>query len=102
MGSPVVVTLGQQYNIGERPAVILYIYINRHARPSYMRCDWHSPVVRKILFLRYLVGTAAFVAALLRRRRPAAPGISGKREQNHGFSDIVVVVVVVVVVVFSH
>ena len=26
-----VVTLGQQYNIGEKPTVILYIYINRHA-----------------------------------------------------------------------
>ena len=25
-----VVTLGQQYNIGERPTVILYTYINRH------------------------------------------------------------------------
>ena len=28
-----VVTFGQQYNVGERPTVILYIYINRHARP---------------------------------------------------------------------
>ena len=26
-----VVTLGQQYNIGEKPTVILYTYINRHA-----------------------------------------------------------------------
>ena len=26
-----VVTLGQQYNIGEKPADILYSYINRHA-----------------------------------------------------------------------
>ena len=25
------VTLGQQYIIGEKPTVILYIYINRHA-----------------------------------------------------------------------
>ena len=30
-GSPMVVTLGQQYNIGEKPTVILYSYINRHA-----------------------------------------------------------------------
>ena len=30
-GSPMVVTLGQQYNIGERPTVILYTYIKRHA-----------------------------------------------------------------------
>ena len=26
-----VVTLGQKYNIGEKPTVILYTYINRHA-----------------------------------------------------------------------
>ena len=30
-GSPMVVTLGQQYNIGEKPTVVLYSYINRHA-----------------------------------------------------------------------
>ena len=30
-GSPMVVTLGQQYNIGEKPTVMLYTYINRHA-----------------------------------------------------------------------
>ena len=26
-----VVTLGQQYNVGEKPTVILHIYINQHA-----------------------------------------------------------------------
>ena len=25
------ITLGQQYNVGEKPTVIMYIYINRHA-----------------------------------------------------------------------
>ena len=25
------ITLGQQYDVGEKPTVILYIYINRHA-----------------------------------------------------------------------
>ena len=25
------ITLGQQYNVGEKPTVTLYIYINRHA-----------------------------------------------------------------------
>ena len=30
-GSPMVVTLDQQYNIGEKPTVILYTYIDRHA-----------------------------------------------------------------------
>ena len=35
-GSPMVVTLGQQYNVGEKPNVTLYIYtpsINHHAEP---------------------------------------------------------------------
>ena len=30
-GSPMQITLGQQYNVGEKPTVILYSYINRHA-----------------------------------------------------------------------
>ena len=30
-GSLMKITLGQQYNVGEKPTVILYIYINRHA-----------------------------------------------------------------------
>ena len=25
------ITLGPQYNVGEKPTVILYVYINRHA-----------------------------------------------------------------------
>ena len=28
-----VVTLGQQYNVEEKPTVILYSYINHHAQP---------------------------------------------------------------------
>ena len=32
MGSPLVVTLGQQYNVEEKPTLfILYTYMNRHA-----------------------------------------------------------------------
>ena len=30
-GFPNVITSGRQYNIGEKPTVILYTYINRHA-----------------------------------------------------------------------
>ena len=30
-GSPMIVTLGQQHNVGEKPTVKLYTYINRHA-----------------------------------------------------------------------
>ena len=32
-GSTMVVTLGQQYNVGEKPTVILYTYINHHEQP---------------------------------------------------------------------
>ena len=28
-----VVTMGQQYHVGEKPTFILYTYINRHAEP---------------------------------------------------------------------
>ena len=35
-GSLMVVTLGQKCNVGEKPTVILYTYINRHAEPSSM------------------------------------------------------------------
>ena len=30
-GSPMQIALGPQHNVGEKPTVILYIYINRHA-----------------------------------------------------------------------
>ena len=30
-GSPIAVTLGQQYNVGAKPTVILYTYIDSHA-----------------------------------------------------------------------
>ena len=35
-GSPLVVTLGQQYDVGEKPTAILYTYINHHAQPPIM------------------------------------------------------------------
>ena len=31
-----IVTLGQQYNVGEKPAVILDTYINRHAKTLFL------------------------------------------------------------------
>ena len=45
-----VVTLGQQYNIGEKPTVILYTYINRHAgtpekRRKQKKCSTSNMVV---------------------------------------------------------
>ena len=39
-------TLGQQYNVGEKPTVILYTYINRHAE---------SPSVTKQKTMQYIV-----------------------------------------------
>ena len=40
------VTLGQQYNVGEKPIVILYTYINGHAEP---------PNITKAKTLLYIV-----------------------------------------------
>ena len=39
-GFPNVVTLGQQYNVGEKPTVILYTYINHHAQPPVVTHFW--------------------------------------------------------------
>ena len=41
-GSPLVVTLGQQYNVGEKPTAILYTYINHHAQPPIIPQHNHS------------------------------------------------------------
>ena len=38
-----VVTLGQQYNVEEKPTVILYTYINRHAGTP--NKQWHEEVI---------------------------------------------------------
>ena len=48
-----VVTLGQQCNIGEKPTVILYTYINRHAgtpekKRKQKHCSTSSNMVLKI------------------------------------------------------
>ena len=36
-----VVTLGQQYNVGEKPTVVLYTYINHHAEPPIITKHTH-------------------------------------------------------------
>ena len=41
-----VVTLGQQYNVGEKPTVILYTYINHHAEP---------PIITIVLIMSIIV-----------------------------------------------
>ena len=49
-GFPNVTTSGRQYNIGEKPSVILYTYINLHAgtpnhNPFYLRVLDYSVVI---------------------------------------------------------
>ena len=43
------VTLGQQYNVDEKPTVVLYTYINRHAgtpekQPKQKQCS--APIIK--------------------------------------------------------
>ena len=46
-----VVTLGQQYYVGEKPTVILYTYINRHAgTPDKKQKQNRNMVVEIILY----------------------------------------------------
>ena len=43
------ITLGQQYNVGEKPTVILYIYINRHVNLTHLlggQCDVYLTQIR--------------------------------------------------------
>ena len=50
-----VVTLGQQYNIGEKPTVILYTYINRHAgTPEKQRRQNSTSNMEVIIVARFL------------------------------------------------
>ena len=51
-GFPNVTASGQQYNIGEKPSVILYTYINLHAGtpkvPDYSIVIWSYTVLEKL------------------------------------------------------
>ena len=50
----VVVTLGQQHNVGEKLTVILYTYINRHAgTPEKHQKQQHSSTSSKMVVIRY-------------------------------------------------
>ena len=52
-----VVTLGQQYNVGEKPTVILYTYINRHAEPpkenitNISHCSSSIYIVKRVVII---------------------------------------------------
>ena len=39
-----VITLSQQYNVGEKPTVILYTYISHHAQPTIITQHNHCVV----------------------------------------------------------
>ena len=56
-------TLGQQYKVGEKPTVILYTYINRHAgtpektvKTKQKQCSTSSHMVIIIFYQYYIVG----------------------------------------------
>ena len=54
------ITSGQQYNVGEKPTVILYIYINRHVGTpektlKTRQCNTPSHMVVVIYILTLLV-----------------------------------------------
>ena len=51
-----VVTLGQQYNAGEKPTVILYTYINHHAQPPIIT-QHKTPeyIVKRIILIMSII-----------------------------------------------
>ena len=56
------ITLGQQYNVGEKPTVILYIYINRHVgTPENIKnkrqCSTPSHMVVVVIYITKVVNT---------------------------------------------
>ena len=52
-----VVTLGQQYNIGEKPSVILYTYINRYAgTPEKQRRKNSTSSNMVVIIYCYIIG----------------------------------------------
>ena len=50
-GSPMVVTMGQQYRVGEKPTVIMYTYINRHAAETPNETKQHTKRGEGILII---------------------------------------------------
>ena len=68
--SPMIVTLGQQYNIGVKPTVILYTYINRHAgTPEKQRRQKSTLSNMVIIIYCYIIGFEDEVTTLKREQR---------------------------------
>ena len=49
------ITLGQQYNVGEKPTVILYSYINRHAGTPEKQRQCSTPS-HMVVIIYYYIG----------------------------------------------
>ena len=62
-----VVTLGQEYNIGEKPTVILYTYINRHAPEK--QGKQYSTSSNMVVIIYCYKGCEGEVTALKREQR---------------------------------
>ena len=70
-GSPLVVTLGQQYNVGEKPTAILYTYINHHAQPPIIPQHNHSCYI-----------TSRIRWVFKKKIRTDVPGLWGKKNKK--------------------
>ena len=65
-----VVTLGQQYIIGEKPTIILYTYINRHARtPENSEKNKNKKKTWYIVIIYCYIGFEDEVTTLKREQR---------------------------------
>ena len=64
------VTLGQQYNIGEKSTVILYTYINRHVgTPEKQRRQKSTSSNMLVIIYYYIIGCEDEVTTLKREQR---------------------------------
>ena len=64
-----IVTLDQQYNIGEKPTVILYTYINRHAGTPEKQRRQKSTSSNKVVIIYCYIGCDDEVTTLKREQR---------------------------------
>ena len=64
-----VVTLGQQYNIGEKPTVILYTNINRHAGTPEKQRRQNSTLSNIIIYNNNNIGYKYEFTTILKREQ---------------------------------
>ena len=63
------VTLGQQYNIGKKPTVVLYTYINRHAGTPEKQRRQNSTSSNMVVIIYCYVGYKDEFTTLKREQR---------------------------------